>query len=688
MSETVHATDSGGRFSVGDVLAERFEITRWIANGGMGEVYAARDLELGTEIALKIIRPRIARDKAAMLRFRREITLSHRVTHPNVCRIYDFFQHTAEKSEGAKDEDVVFLTMELLQGRTLDDCVPDGQRLGLARISEIARQIADALGAAHGVGIVHRDLKCSNVMVVEADQKLRVVVTDFGLACHEVDDDVEVTRVGEVIGSPAYMAPEQATQDAITPASDLYAFGVLLYRLVTGRLPFESRKPFVLIANKLKGDPLPPRAHVPDLDPRWDDAIMRCLDRSPDERPASAAEVIAILEGDVAKVEGPGKGDKARGDRDGVIRRARLATLAAAVAVVVLGFSTWTARGPKAHPFLASAAAGFPTPADSEVAALYVQGLDSYSTGEMQAARRLLNKAASSAPDDPLVQAALAKVERALGYDGDALGHIRVAYQARAGLAGPERLLVEGDYRRFTGDFDGAIGRYERLLEHFPGDLGLAVALGEIQVEAGRLQDAEQTYAQLMALPEEARMDPRVDLFAAKLAKAGSQLLESSAAASRAIEASERLGRAELALRAKQLKARVLCQLGEITEARDIVTQAYHDAVELGDKYGMAEMLGMSGIIDSYRDDLEEALVSYGKALSLYREIDNRQGILRVLNNKTNVLTRLGRHEESLVLRREAVDLARSMGRKKMVATSVSNLAVTLWYLGEMERTR
>ncbi|MCP4660819.1 MAG: serine/threonine protein kinase, partial [bacterium] len=279
-------------FAPGDLLAGRFRIVRFIAAGGMGEVYEAEDGELGQRVAIKTVRPEVAANQVAMERFRREVRLARQVTHPSVCRSFDLFHH-----QGESGPETTFLSMELLAGETLSERIRRRGRLTPAAALPIVEQITAALAAAHEQGIIHRDLKGSNVVLVPSRQGGRAVVTDFGIARlgRGADDQAAVTVTGAIMGTPTHMAPEQLTGDEITPATDVYALGVVMYEMITGRYPFEEDEPWATAFKRLSEDPPSPRRLVPELDPRWEEAILRCLRRLPAERFASGPEVIRFL---------------------------------------------------------------------------------------------------------------------------------------------------------------------------------------------------------------------------------------------------------------------------------------------------------------------------------------------------------------------------------------------------------
>jgi TolB-like protein len=319
---------SGPAFAAGEVLADRFRIRRFVAQGGMGEVYEAEDLELKEDVALKTIRADVAGDARAVERFRTEIHLARKVTHPSACRIFDVFHHAA-----ADGRDTLFLTMELLRGETLSERLKNSGRLAPEVALPLARQMVGALHAAHRAGVVHRDFKGANVMLVPGPEGERAVVTDFGLARRAAHDEstttASVSVADHLAGTPAYMAPEQIEGGSIGPATDVYALGIVLYEMVTGARPFAGDSSMGSLLKRLKEPAPSPRGVVPDLDPRWEGAILRCLERDPADRFASAEDVLRVLGGQgVAE----GRGEVAR-------RRRRTRVLAAAAAALVAGLA-------------------------------------------------------------------------------------------------------------------------------------------------------------------------------------------------------------------------------------------------------------------------------------------------------------------------------------------------------------
>jgi serine/threonine protein kinase/tetratricopeptide (TPR) repeat protein len=288
------------QFVPDEVLARRFRIVRFLAAGGMGEVYEAEDLELRERVAVKCIRHSALLQPNALARFRREVYLARKVTHPNVCRIFDLFRHTPR--EDKLEQEIAFVSMELLRGDTLSLRIRQKGRLTPEEALPLITQIADGLAAAHRVGIVHRDFKPGNVILV-SDDKLgidRAVVTDFGLALRAGTESAHSTALSAshaIIGTPAYMAPEQIEGRQATPATDIYALGLVISEMVTGARPSEGDTPLAVAAKRLSDSPYSLEQIVPPLSPVWEQTIIRCLQRDPNARFSSALDVAKALSG-------------------------------------------------------------------------------------------------------------------------------------------------------------------------------------------------------------------------------------------------------------------------------------------------------------------------------------------------------------------------------------------------------
>ena len=269
-----------GRFAPGAVLAGRYRIIALLGKGGMGEVYRAEDLTLDQPVALKFLPEGLSNHPEAAERFRNEVRTARQVSHPNVCRVYDISEIDGQ----------YVLSMEYVDGEDLASLLRRIGRLPTDKALEIARKLCAGLAAAHEKGVLHRDLKPSNVML---DGRGQVLLTDFGLAGWA--GEIEGSEIRN--GTPAYMAPEQLAGEEVTIKSDIYALGLVLYEIFTGKLPFESETLAGLRRARTESNPVSPSTLVKDLDPVVERVILRCLQPKPALRPPSALAVAAALPG-------------------------------------------------------------------------------------------------------------------------------------------------------------------------------------------------------------------------------------------------------------------------------------------------------------------------------------------------------------------------------------------------------
>ncbi|MCB1182513.1 protein kinase [bacterium] len=326
-----------------------YEIIGLLGQGGMGEVYRARDTRLDREVALKVLPAAMADDPARLSRFAREARTVAGLNHPNIVTL-----HSVDEADG-----VHFLTMELVAGRNLGELLPpDG--FPAERVIAVAAAVADALATAHAQGVVHRDLKPGNVMVT--DDGARVKVLDFGLAKLNLTPDEEssdtldtltVTRAGVLLGTPWYMSPEQARNGQVDHRSDIFSLGVMMYEMAAGKRPFEGESTIELLSAVLRDDPRPLSLLRPDLSVDLDRIIRRCLAKEPDLRYADAAALAADLRAvqggssvSAATLELPDpgldtSGGRAAGSRPG----RRVAAIAAGVVAVVAAGAFLLGRG-------------------------------------------------------------------------------------------------------------------------------------------------------------------------------------------------------------------------------------------------------------------------------------------------------------------------------------------------------
>jgi hypothetical protein len=315
---------NAGAFKPGEVLGT-YELVRQLGAGAMGEVYQARHRRLGRNVAIKLLKPEHAKDGESVQRFFQEAKAVNEINHEHIVEIFDFVEEPGPEGPGR-----VYCVMELLAGSDLGQLIQRGG-LGVKRSASIALQIAQALGAAHQLGVVHRDLKPDNVFVGEhAGRADYVKVLDFGVAklANPVDKPVRTTTDGAMVGTPRYMAPEQAASLGVDWRADIYALGSVLYEMVCGRPLFEGEAFGALMADIItrpspdlphstpSGEPIPAELAI---------LVRRCVEKDPDRRPQSMAEVAKLLE---PLAEGTAPVGRAR--------RAALAPVLAVVAIVAV----------------------------------------------------------------------------------------------------------------------------------------------------------------------------------------------------------------------------------------------------------------------------------------------------------------------------------------------------------------
>ncbi len=271
-----------GALIPGELFANRYQITRVVGRGGMGMVYKARDRELAEDVAIKTLRSNAMSDDPTVVeRFKTEIRLARRISHRNVVRTHDLGEH-----DGA-----YYVTMEYVEGITVRELIDMRGHLSVPSTLGIAQQLAASLEVAHGQGVIHRDIKPQN-MLLDPDGVLKVM--DFGIA-RLAQHTSTLTQAGMVIGTPAYMAPEQLLAEEVDARSDLYAVGVVLYECLTGALPFEGASPIALIAKVLHTVPVSPAERDGSVPLPLSGLVMRLLDKEPGGRPGSAGELRELL---------------------------------------------------------------------------------------------------------------------------------------------------------------------------------------------------------------------------------------------------------------------------------------------------------------------------------------------------------------------------------------------------------
>lgn len=278
------------RLAPGSVIESRFHVLRLLGAGSMGAVYLAHDRELDEEVALKVLPPLATGDDTSARRFLNEIRVARRISHRNVVRTHD----VGRWSGG------LFLTMEYVSGRTLREVLDTRGPLPEPEVVALGLQLAEALAVAHEQGVIHRDVKPQNLLLDDAGV---LKVLDFGIAVMQGTSG-QLTEAGLVVGTPAYMSPEQLLGEPLSPAADLYAAGVVLYECLSGRLPVSADTPMSLVAQIVTHGPVPLLEVAPRVSPALADTVMRLLQPEATRRPTSAAGLVEALRRGLDRIPG------------------------------------------------------------------------------------------------------------------------------------------------------------------------------------------------------------------------------------------------------------------------------------------------------------------------------------------------------------------------------------------------
>jgi tetratricopeptide (TPR) repeat protein len=609
------------RLEKGHLLAGRFRVVRFIATGGMGDVYEVDDLELHEGLALKTIRPEVLGDSRALTRFKHEVQFAKRVSHPNVCRIHDLGTHRGATA------DMVFLTMQLLQGETLAQRLRRDGRLTVPEALPLVVQMAEALGAAHDAGVIHRDFKTSNVMLTGA----KAVVTDFGLARSAAGEDASLTESGNLIGTPAYMAPEQLIHGELTPATDIYALGLVMYEILTGRKPFRGVTPLDSALKRLTEAPPSPDRLVPGLDPRWGTVILRCLEREPAKRYQRTGDVIrALTPGTESPTETltrflPGFVAK-------LISKRPLPWIAAAIvlaAVASIGGVWFLGR----HRPPAAAMRW------------YDEGTRALRDGTSFTAMKAFERAVQLDGDFTLAHARLAEAATELDYmdkaQSEMLRASPPAYQSFF-LSGQEKLRLQAVYLTLVKDFAHAAAAYKDLAaEAGPAERAAAlVDLGRAYESAGKIPEALASYS------ESAQSDRQ---FAAAFLRRG-------------------------ILEGKQQ------QTAKATADFDVAEQLYRTE---GKSEGITEVLYQRSSLLRRAGKLAESLAPNEKALEIARATGDEYHQIRALLILSFLSYNSGDTEGGQQQAQQAIDLARRAGIDVLATSGLVDIGTALFTKGD-----
>jgi len=269
---------------IGSLFAERYRITEELGKGGMGRVYKALDKEINEEVAIKLLKPEIVDDESTLVRFRNELKLTRKIAHKNVCKMY----HLGREGE------TLYITMEYVAGEDLKSLIKKEGKIPEEKVLSVAKQICEGLAEAHALGVTHRDLKPQNIMI---DRRGRATIMDFGIALSK--EAPGVTTTGMIIGTPDYISPEQAEGAEADKRSDIYSLGVVLYEMVTGRVPFKGETALSVVIKHKTQIPSDPRKLNPEVSEDLSRLILICLEKKRERRYQSAKELLS----DLVKIE-------------------------------------------------------------------------------------------------------------------------------------------------------------------------------------------------------------------------------------------------------------------------------------------------------------------------------------------------------------------------------------------------
>ncbi len=532
-----------GMYAPGEVLAERYRVERYLASGGMGDVYEATDERSGQRVALKFVRPFAASQSDVEARFVREVRLAQKIDHPNVCKVLGLEMHRG----------VRFCVMELLEGETLADRLKACGRMTVEEALPVALQVCDALGAAHQAGVLHRDIKPGNVFLVGK----RALLIDFGLAA-AVQRDASLTSAGVVIGTLAYVAPEQLETGKASVASDVYSLGVVLHEMLTGRKPHDSKSPFRLARQKAAEmhEGITRSSEIPAV---WAEALTRCLKARPEQRYKSSGELRAALERSRPSV------------RFLVAKPAVWGPVAVALLAMLLwtGWSTWRRDYQPAE----AAARLY-----DEAAAAMAQSAPARAVPLLERAMRLDERFVKAAALLAVAHAENDQVDRAR----EAILKATMAADQRRLLGRQERFALDAARAAVIRDFALAAEEYARWA-------GVAVGheRGNVLLFLGRMQDLGGKADEALATFELAvREEPRNASARIRLALQLCRRLKYPAAA-------EQFSAAEKVLRAEGnregltelLIARGALRSQTVTENRKDLEEAEAMAAQTGNRY-------------------------------------------------------------------------------------------------------
>jgi serine/threonine protein kinase/Tfp pilus assembly protein PilF len=609
------APPAGRHLQPDEVIAGRYRLLEPVGRGGMGVVWKAWDQQLGLCVALKVLRPELANDARLNERFRRELVAARQVSHRNAVRIHDIGQ----------DGDLLFLTMDFVDGPSLQALLRRERRLAPERAADIARQLALALEAAHEAGIVHRDLKPGNVLIETSG---RACVTDFGLARSSGDSGHDLTRTGMIAGTPAYLSPEQACGASLDGRSDLYALGILLFEMLTGELPFAGHTAAAVQKQRLSGMIRDLRALCPDVPPRLAEVALRLLERDAARRFQNAREVVEALE-DRRLLASPVPRS----------RWAALLILLMIVPVLALLLTSGSRFFWKAPPQMQP-----PLPTPEERSTRMAQAQEARLRGKPEKARQILAELVERSSQDLEARIELAETYGEEGNLTAAIDHLRQVTEAdpdhpRAWLLLAKHAILAGDSQNAADEYLVRALVIQDRLGSQAGQAEVYNALGVAYNDLGELDQAAESYR-------------------------------------RAAEIRRRIGdQRGLAVSLRNLAAVDSVQ-GEQERAGKLLTEALEIVQRLGDAAGLADVSNDLGLLAEERGRYQEAMEHYRRGLQLRRRLGQTLSLAESLNNVGYVSYILGRLDDATVYWNQALALYRQGGDQSGIVIGTQGIGL------------
>ena len=641
----------------------RYRLIRLVGRGGMGEVHLAHDEMLDRDVAIKFVALDRRGDDSARRRLLREAHAAAALDHPYICTIYE----TGETPDGA-----VFFVMQYVDGEPLSDVLSRGA-MPVREALRLCVDIAEALGAAHRAGVVHRDLKPSNIVIMPSG---RPKLLDFGLAklvphgggSDDGSTTTSETAAGTIVGTPAFMAPEQIQQQPVDARSDLFSLGAVLYECLTGRRAFRGATTFETIASVLHVDPKPPSVVRPELTASHDELCHRLLAKLPEDRFQSTEEVIGALRlllTDSARTgpSDPGVPLPVPTRVSALLRRSR-PWLAAAAVLAALAAAWWVAARPSPLPVV---------PAEADV--WYRRGTEAIREGAYHTGRTALEEAVARFPGHVLAYARLAEAYAELDDQRAAqnrLLRVSMLVPNESRLPEPERVRLQAVRALVVRDVDEAIARFRRLAELSPGDAGVWLDVGRAQEAAGLRAAARESYARAIQIDGQyaaahVRLG-RVEALESRLKEALAAFDE----AERLYRASSNFeGLTEVLLR----RAAALDAFGHLERARTQAERARQLAAESQTVSQQLRAQLLLSSITASQGDLAAALAAASDAVSAASAAGLDTVAAEGLIDLAITLQWVRRPEEAEAQARRAVQLAEDRGARLTAARARLQLA-------------